>query len=68
MPFIGEVKRTYSRKANKAVPITAARSNFEVQSVNKRIFELKKAPGSKNSTLNDSLWKDSFDKLLDDKP
>lgn len=63
MPFIGEVKRTYSRKADKANFGAAAHQ----KNVNNVIVKPKKASGSKNSTLDDSFWKDSFDKLLEDK-
>lgn len=61
MPLFGEVKRTYSRKPSKVS--TAGPAHV------KKANGVKKANfGSKNSTLEDSLWKDSFDRLLEDKP
>lgn len=70
MPLIGEVKKTYSRKAHKAIISTAPSTNFpaqELQSVNKHFNSDTKSPLLNNITLNDSDWKDSFDKICGDK-
>lgn len=54
MPLFGPIKRTYSKKQN-AAATTSGKENEGQQRLNV------------NSSLDDSLWKDSFDKLLNDK-
>lgn len=60
MPFVGTIKRTYSKKQE------------SVPQVNKKHFGDKYGKENYpkiniNSSLDESYWKDSFDKLLDDK-
>lgn len=59
MPLFGEIKRTYSKK-QKQVPDSVNNDPGEENSKenNRQLF---------NSSLDESYWKDSFDKFLEDK-
>lgn len=61
MPFYGKIKRTYSKKEEKIPAISNGLSFLDEHGKENRNHI------NRNSSLEESFWKDSFDKLLDDK-
>lgn len=61
MPLIGAIKRTYSKKQEAVQATSALRFLEDDGKENRQKNHLN------NSLVDDSFWKDSFDKLLDDK-